>query len=72
MELIPEVLNHIRDKAKNIRFGQITVVMNETSDRVDVVSEERVRFSPKGNDRTSKKTFSGGAPVSAQSQPRTG
>lgn len=46
MELSQSVIDHIRFKAKNIRYGEITIILNESSDRVDIVSQERVRFAP--------------------------
>lgn len=61
MELSQAIIDHIRFKAKNIRYGEITIVLNESSDRVDIVSQERVRFAPTDGSapvgRTARKTF---------------
>jgi hypothetical protein len=45
MELEEKVLEIVREEAKKIKFGSITINISEEGDFVDVVSENRRRVS---------------------------
>jgi hypothetical protein len=46
---IDNVLNEVRGKLKKTRYGNVKIVMSETSDFIDVVTEERTRIFKKKN-----------------------
>lgn len=42
---IPDVLvNHIRQEAGKIHHGKIIIELNETNNKIDVITESRERF----------------------------
>ena len=41
---IDKVLDEVKHKLKKTRFGNVKIVMAETSDFIDIVTEERTRI----------------------------
>jgi len=44
IELPEEIVQHIKEEARRIHHGQITIELNATSGKIDVVSGSRERF----------------------------
>lgn len=50
---IPEtLLNYIKSEIERLKYGKVTVEIVETSNKIDVVTEERQRFSKEKNEQT--------------------
>jgi len=58
MELTKEMINRVEELASKIKYGKITIELNETSSNVDIIAVERERFST-NSDKISKVTRNG-------------
>ena len=54
MEIPENLLNYIKDQAKKVHHGRITIEINATNNKMDVVVESRERFGPKNPKDDSK------------------
>lgn len=44
MELNDKLIAHLRKEAKDVHHGRITIELNETANKIDIVTESRERF----------------------------
>lgn len=49
MEITSEQLDIIREECRRISFGKIIIEINEQEEKIDVITEKRVRVSGKNN-----------------------
>lgn len=51
MKLPDCVIDHIRSEAEKLHHGRIILELNDTSDKIDIVTEGRERFKKDPGDR---------------------
>lgn len=54
MEIPENLLTYIKEQAKIVHHGRITIEINQTIPKMDVVVESRERFIPKKEDKKVK------------------
>lgn len=54
-EIPDDLLNYIKEQAKKIHHGRITIEINQSSRKMDVIVESRERFYGKNGEKTEDK-----------------
>lgn len=44
MKLTENLINYIKKEVENIEFGRVIIEVNKTSDKIDIITENRQRF----------------------------
>lgn len=55
MELTDEHLETIREECRGVSFGKIIIELNEAEQKIDVITEKRVRISSKKAEKYEEK-----------------
>ena len=55
MEIPENLFNYIKDQAKKVHHGRITIEINKTSNKMDVIVESRQRFYDKNKEKMENK-----------------
>ena len=51
MKIPDSLIDYIKSEAQRIHHGKVIIEINQTSDKVDVVTEHRERFTKKGEEK---------------------
>jgi len=43
-KIIQDILEHVREEMNEIKYGKITIELQDNSDKIDIITEVRKRF----------------------------
>jgi hypothetical protein len=54
MQMSDKLLSHVKNQVALVHHGRVIIEVNETSNKIDVITESRERFKPVTSDTEKK------------------